>query len=272
MFNFWNTKNLIDEDDCDWMFATFAWALTHFDRQDFFQRTQLIQPTDAFFPGKINNPATMAETVFNATIQHCGLQHWPIKLQHTMTAETQNYPIFSRADSLFQRSSCKKVTSITNASSSVSAIELPENQSIKISYNPQQTTQPGDLAASFSHMLAQHLLAQSQLQPVGGPELFAQSTEILAVVMGFGVMLSNSAYAFRGSCARCFNPNAHRQASLSEDKVVFALALFCQLKAIPQKQATQYLKPYLRSMYKQAIKQIKQHPDKLAALLSLNKR
>lgn len=272
MFNFWKTKNLIDEDDCNWMFATFAWALTHFDSQDFFQRTQLIQPTDAFFPGQINNPASMAETVFNATIQHCGLQHWPIKLQHSMPTETQNYPLFSPVESLFQRRSCKKVASTVNACSSISAIELPDNQSLVISYNPQQTTQPGDLAASFSHILAQHLVVQSQLQPVGGPELFPQNTEVLSVIMGFGVMLSNSAYAFRGSCARCFNPNAHRQASLSEDKVVFALALFCQLKAIPQKQATAHLKPYLRSMYKQAVKQIQQHPDKLNALLSLNKK
>lgn len=253
MFNFWRVKNLIDQQDCQWVFSTFMWALQHFDGQVFYQRTQLIQHNDAFFPGKINNPESMAETVFNATVQHAGLQHWPFQLQHRTALATPNLNFAT----IFERKS------------ETPRADLIDMSTIYIHYNLQQTTQPGDLGASFSHLLAQHLLSQSQLKAPGGPTLFLQSTEIIAVIMGFGVMLANSAYTFRGSCARCFNPQAHRQASLSEDKVIFALALFCQLKEIPDKQAMKYLKPYLRRLYKQALAQIKQHPVQLETLLSL---
>jgi hypothetical protein len=258
MFNFWQTKNLINEIDCEWVFASFREAITYFDPQEFYQRTKLIQPTDAFFPGKINDPSSMANTVFNATLQHCGLQHWPFQLQHIPSQGNQHSPLLEKSEHFMKRNSTHKLSPLTNTTS------------INIYYNLHQTTQPGDLAASFSHVLAQHLFYQSQLQPIGGNELFEQNTEILAIIMGFGVMLSNSAYAYRGGCSRCFNPQAHRQASLSEDKVIFALALFCQLKKIPYQQATKHLKPYLRNLYKQAIKQIKQSPKRMATLMNIN--
>ncbi|MDA7747194.1 hypothetical protein N8878_07685 [Psychromonas sp.] len=259
MFNFWTTKDLVNEDDCEWIFNTYAFLLTHFDHHAFFQVTQLVQPTDTFFPGKINSPASMANTVFEASIKHCGLTHWPFQLQHPSNQAEYPLLLLPKSQYLMRRHLADLDTTLVN------------QEKIRIGYNPHQTTEPGDLAASFSHLLAQHIFAQSQLSPVGGDDLFLQNTEILAVMMGFGVMLSNSAYAFRGSCARCFNPEAHRQASLSEDKVIFSLALFCHLKEIPYKQATKHLKPYLRSLYKQAISQIKRHPDKVNALLVFNK-
>lgn len=257
MFTFWQTKNLINEQDCEWIFSVFSQLLRHFDSEEFNLRTKLIQPTDAFFPGKCNDPTSMANNVFNATLKHSGLQHWPFNLQHDKALNKHSVPALAKHQALLKRNSVQALPALQNTAL------------IAVYYNPHQTTQPGDLAASFSHVIAQHLFIQSQLKPVGGDDLFAQNTEILAVVMGFGVMLSNSAYAFRGSCARCFNPQAHRQASLSEDKVIFAFTLFCQLKGISKKEATQHLKPYLRSLFKQANKQIQQHPEKLKALMEM---
>ena len=49
MLNLFRSKPLIDDDSCEWIFDTFEWALTHFDQQEFFQRSQLIQPTNDFF-------------------------------------------------------------------------------------------------------------------------------------------------------------------------------------------------------------------------------
>ena len=257
MFDFLRTKNLIDDIDCEWIFAIFSSALIHFDDQEFYQRTQLVLPTDTFFPGRINDPQSMAEAVFTATVKHGGLLHWPFKLQHQPIEKLDGLTRFSESEYLLKRNSNKQLP------------DLDGITIIPISYHPHQTTQPTDLAASFSHLIAQHLLLQSQIKPIGGTQLFTENAEILAVFMGFGVMLSNSAYAFRGSCARCFNPYAHRQASLSEDKVVFALALFCKLKKIPKKQAMKHLKPYLRRLYKQAMKQIELHPKKWDALLAI---
>jgi len=80
------------------------------------------------------------------------------------------------------------------------------------------------------------------------------------------VCLSNSAYTFRGSCASCYDARANRSAALSENEAVFALALFTLLKEIPASRATAELKPYLRSTFKKAVKQIKANESAYTAL------
>jgi len=100
-------------------------------------------------------------------------------------------------------------------------------------------------------------LWQSQLSPPGGLEYFEQASEVLAHFSGFGLMLTNSAYTYRGGCGRCYNPRANRQASLSESESVYALALFCYLKQVPASAVFKYLKPHLKGSYKLALKQIK---------------
>lgn len=89
-------------------------------------------------------------------------------------------------------------------------------------------------------------------------ESFDATSELLAVFMGFGIMIANSAYTFRGSCARCYDPRANRNAALSEDEAIYCLALFCHLKNIENKRVTRYLKGYLRGSFKKARKQVKQ--------------
>lgn len=113
-----------------------------------------------------------------------------------------------------------------------------------------------DMSASYAHVIAQHLIIQSTLPPPGGMQFFAEASEVLASMMGFGVLLSNSAYTFRGGCGSCYNAMANRQPALTESDSVFVLALFCRLKGITDKEATRYLKKHLRSSYKRALRQI----------------
>jgi len=74
--------------------------------------------------------------------------------------------------------------------------------------------------------------------------------------MGFGVLFANSAYTFRGGCGSCYNASANRQASLSENEILFALAVFCHLKKIDTKRANQGLKKHLKSSFTIARRQV----------------
>ncbi|WP_022941734.1 hypothetical protein [Psychromonas hadalis] len=260
MFNFFKTKPLLTDDDARWIFNTFNWAMEHFDSEEFFQRTLLIQPSDQFFPGNIDSHQAMASTVFTATLKYTGLTHWPMQLVHPANVESQPPPFLN-----FHFSA-----GIKRDSSQQGLPALISEFPLTITYNLNQTLKPEDLSASFAHYISQHLVAQSQLVPLGGKQYFAEATEILTVLMGFGILMANSAYTFRGSCGRCYNADANRHASLSEDKMVFALALFCRLKGIKSKEATKHLKKYLRGYFKQAMKQIKNHPEQLQALFMHN--
>ena len=257
MLIIFRSKQLIDDASCEWMFDTFEWALTHFDPQEFFQRSQLIQPTNDFFPGNIDSRHGMAETIFDHVVKYAGLSHWPLQLQAPQSFSSQPLALLDLP--VVQR----------NSSASNTLPALIASQPLVITYNPQQASKPGDLASSYAHHLAQHIVAQSQQLPPGGAEYFNASTEIVAIFMGFGVMMANSAYTFRGGCGSCYNAQANRQASLSEDNAMFALALFCRLKGIPTGVATRNLKGYLKRNFKQALKQIDREPARLQQLLAL---
>jgi len=105
-------------------------------------------------------------------------------------------------------------------------------------------------------MFAMHLLKEASQPPPGGIEYAVEASEVLAVFMGFGVLFSNSAYTFRGGCGSCYNASANRQASLSESEILFALAVFCHLKKIDTKSATQGLKKHLKSSFAIARRQV----------------
>jgi hypothetical protein len=127
---------------------------------------------------------------------------------------------------------------------------------LPVYFHPEQCKQPGDLAATFATVLAQHMMIQARQTPPGGIEFFTNAAEVLAVFLGFGVLLANSAYNFRGSCAKCYNPMANRQAELTEAEVVYALALFISNKNIPVKDAARHLKPHLKSLLNKAVQYI----------------
>lgn len=146
---------------------------------------------------------------------------------------------------------------------------IPTEQPLQVFYSPQQTLKPEDMAASYAHVLAQHLLVQGRVLPPGGQNLFAEASELLASFMGFGVLLANSSYTIRGGCGSCYNAMANRQPALTEYDNVFVLALFCTLKGIDRKTATRHLKKHLHKPYKMALQQIQANPEALSKLQTL---
>lgn len=262
--HFFKAKPLIDENSADFIFSTVAWVLQNFDHDEFFNRTRLVSPTNEFFPGLVNSVDEKAQNLFRHTVRYSGLRHWPFELkslaERDHNDECQVQPAAQDALALIHRNSFPHV-SIADNGADAYGLQVPvimTPQPLFVFYNPQQTLKPEDLSASYAHVVAQHLIIQSQQHPPGGNQFFAEASEVLASMMGFGVLLSNSAYTFRGGCGSCYNAMANRQPALTELDSVFTLALFCRLKGIRYKEATVHLKKHLRSSYQQAVKQIDQ--------------
>jgi len=253
MISLFRSRPLIEQESAEWIFETFEWALRYFDHHEFFKRSRLIQPTNEFFAGNVDNVHHKAENIYRHTLNYTGLVHWPFELQKPelyQTVPTSQFAFFGvKRDSV-------------NRNLPVITSETP----LYISYNPQQTLKPENLSSTFAHVMAQHLVVQSQQYPPGGTDYFAEGTEVLAIFMGFGVMFANSAYTFRSGCGSCYNGQSVRQATLTEDEVIFSLALYCRLKKIPTTEATRHLKKYLKSSFKRAVKQINNQTQSLEKL------
>jgi len=239
---------LISNESALWIIDCYRWALENFDSEEFYQRTALIQPDNRFFPGDVSSVEEKAENIFKHSLKYAGLEHWPIRLEHTNLQNQQRLESFG----------LEKIARNSQFQSKSQALSESINtpHTIEISYNRQLTLKPEDLASHFSHMFAMHLLKEANQPPPGGIDYAVEASEVLAVFMGFGVLFSNSAYTFRGGCGSCYNASANRQASLSESEILFALAVFCHLKKIDTKTATQGLKKHLRSSFTIARRQV----------------
>ncbi|NRB42372.1 MAG: hypothetical protein HRU20_28535 [Pseudomonadales bacterium] len=241
----------IDDASIDWIFSTFSWALENFDAQYFQHNTELILLDERFFPGSFDSVHAMASGIFERVKAYSGLQHWPFELVEPESFQMQ--PVTLQPQLMHNKRG--ENTQVTAYSSDYHALNL--------SYQPQQINKPDALAASFAHLLAQHQLFQSQLEVPGGETYVTQATEIIAVMMGFGLLMANTAYTFKGGCGSCYNPAANRQATLSENHCIYALALFCQLKGIDNKLVLKQLKKHLRSVYKRSYRDISQRESQL---------
>jgi hypothetical protein len=240
---------VVDTGTRDWIFDSYAWAIENFELTVFKNDSQLILPTNQFYPGSVSSIHQMAQFVFEHTLKYAGMSAWPIRLvePHQLTKTT--LPLLKVSDNL--RGDNVSIT-----------VENEQVQMIDISYNPAQVNQPQDLVSSFAQVLATILVLQSKVLPPGGKEFIPQAIDLVACFMGFGVIFSNTAYQFKGGCGSCNNRSANRQASLPEQETVYALSVFCVLKSIPAKRVLPHLKKHLKRNFKKAVKEVEKHLQK----------
>ncbi len=243
MFGLFENKPLLEESASQWLFDAFAWSLDNFDADLFYNDTELVLPTNQFFPGRVDSVHGMASLIFDQVKQHAGISHWPTRLADQSSCSLLNAPQV-------------EIKGALRGPKGVIDESVADQHRLLIPYNPQQISKPEGMIASFSHTLAHYMGQMAKTPPPGGVEYWPQVTELLAVYLGFGLMFANSAFTFKGGCGSCYNPNANRDAYLSEQEATYALAIFAVLKGIPNSSVTGHLKSHLRGFYKKAVKEV----------------
>ena len=252
-FGLFDNTPLLDQASEQWLFDAYAWALDNFDAGLFYSDTQLVLPSNEFFPGRADNADEMANLMFDQVKRYAGVSHWPTYVvDHAQSGGSDAPRVEIKGDLRGPGGIPYDAPTII--------------ESLPILYNPQQISNPEGMIASFAHTLAHYLGQFSQSEPPGGKEYWPHVTELLAVFLGFGVMVANSAYTFKGGCGSCYNPGAVRDAYLSEVESTYALAIFASLQGIPPGAVTPHLKKHLRGIYRKASKGIQQHPHDMEHL------
>ena len=231
---------VVDSATEEWLLDTFLWAYHEFDGALLLEDMQFIFPNAEFFPQQVSSIEQMASYVFKQVVGYSGMKAWPLQLVGPGQMTQQNFPLLE----------------FENAKRGESAKLLSYSGSLQVSFNPNQINQPQDLVASFAQSLAHINVIQSRSLPPGGKELLPQAVDLLACFLGFGVMMANTAYQFKGGCGSCYNPYANRSASLSEAELTYVLALLLKIKKLPLSHIQSHLKPHLKGMLKKAAKQL----------------
>jgi hypothetical protein len=250
MFGLFSKRELIDQPSRQWLFDVFAWALRNFGSDVFYQQTILVTPTEGHFPGRADSIHGMAQLVLDQVKAHAGLTHWPTRLVPPTAFEPNH----------LQR---LEIAGAIRGTQGVAPDTMDPAHCLMLTYEPNMVSNPEALIATYAHLLAHYLATLAGEEPPGGRENWPQATEVLAVFMGFGLMVANTAYqAPRGGCGGCRQAGAERTGYLSQYDLTYALALFCSLKGIDNRDALAHLKSPLRGFFKRAAKEVKQkEPD-----------
>ncbi len=260
---FFKTKPIIDESSKAWIFDTFAWCIDQLDGDFFYHNSELILPNNHFYPGSVSSIEEMAATIFTNTTKYSGLTKWPLKLVNRDNFIQKPMPPLKFHDRL--RGENANINMIESAQLTNTVNYKIEGQvitpTIDIAFHSSQLNQVQDLIAYLIQVQANILVGQHQglalsVSAPGGKELFPQTIDLVACFMGFGVIFANTAYQFKGGCGSCNIQSLNREAALPELETVYALALFCVLKASDIKQVKKSLKTHLYKSFRQAHKEI----------------
>ena len=243
-------KTCLDEGSTLWLFDTFAWALRNLDARVFYDESILVTPSDQHFPGTVNSADGMANLIFGQVKEHAGLGHWPTKLTSIAEGRPARAPKIEIEGALRGSKGIMPMGEVIH--------QLP------VTYNPNQLRNPEVLIADYAHVLAHYLGSMSKEPPPGGVENWPHITEVVAVFMGFGLMMANSANTAKiRSCGSCSGPAVERSNALSQYDITYALAIFSCLKEIPAREVLVHLKKTLRPFYKKAAREVMHKTEEL---------
>lgn len=236
-------KPLLDPDSADWLQRHFDWILATIDHDFFRQHAQLVLPTNDFFPGRADSHQGMAELLLAKTQEYAGLSHWPAQLLDPNQAAIEQPQPIPRLPTRQQPAKAAQVT---------------ECEALQVAFNPAQVNDPQAMISSFAQSLAHALLQQQPLPEQLSDEQYPLLVELVAIYLGFGIPVANSAFVFAGGCGGCGKRAAQRQAFLSQDEALFGLALFSHHLQLDDKTVNAHLKPHLKKFYKRARYQLEQ--------------
>jgi hypothetical protein len=247
-------RPVLDEASVEWMFDCFAWALRNFDARVFYDETILVTPSNEHFPGRGGSAQDMAQLIFEQVKDYAGVKHWPCRLVDDDSVST-----LPAASSLLPGPRRGRGDTVP------AVVDGP--QPLLIPYRADNLRDPEVLIANYAHVLAHYLASLGTELPPGGEQNWPHATELLAVFLGFGLMMANSAFTTKiRSCSSCAAPAVERTNYLSQYDISYALAIFCAVKDISPKQVLPHLKKTLRPFYKKAYKEVMANPERFDSL------
>ncbi|RJG48184.1 hypothetical protein [Motilimonas pumila] len=241
MFSLFQQKNLITESQQAWIEMCFGLFVQRFGLRSPTER-QLILPTPEYFPLQADSPLALAQACLTQVTQYMGVDVQPFQVR-----PPENYQPLSPTPLI--------------GPIEIGSNQVALSQVYYIDFHPGQLKNPNALVAVMCVQVTNAILASHGFEIEGGEDVRPAAIEVLAGFLGFGVMMSNSAFTFRGGgCSSCHNSKVGRQSALSEEETCYILALYCHYQNVDVKLASPHLERHLRPLLKRAAKQVAAYP------------
>jgi len=153
-------KSFLDASRRDWQFEAFGWLLRNTGGYQKFLESDLVLPTEEFFPDRGMKGHAGVSALFRRVREHAGMEDWPCAVEPASDEPRPPQDDSNRVQVItYQRGSLEPIT----------------------------------LVAHFAREMARLLLANFDEPAPGGEAAREQAVELAAVFMGFGLFMSNSA-------------------------------------------------------------------------------
>ena len=246
-------RSLVDDDEFEWLLATVKWIRAEERHLGASREFALAFPTTEAFPiGGLQGHAR-ASACFDAIRAHCGMEDWHCELREGAGDNP-------RLQALGFVQSNKDVLGTFSTS--------PKSNVPIIRYNPKLLQDMGQLIATLAHELSHHRMHAFRSNPPGGPPLEELATDVLAILLGFGIFLANGAKSFTAYTSFDMQGwSSHRRGYLSEKAILTVVSISERLVGRnPSETAGKHLKGYLRSDLTKADRHIRSFADLAATI------
>jgi hypothetical protein len=253
---FWRRKSSpLEKEEEEWIISCWEWLLRRLNDLDAFRQFPLVLPTGDFFPPTKQTGHARARHIFRSVARLTGTEHWGYVL---VPQEGDVNPVLG------------PMAVVQNTPSGpAGTFSIPDDASIRITYNPALILQPGELIATFAHEIAHALLHTVPFDAPGGPEFEEYATDVTVAFRGFGIFGANHAFHFSQFSDMATGTqgwSSQRAGYLTETQWGFCLAIFLYLRDEKPDVALKWLKPGPAATLQKSLRYFHANPDRLAAL------
>lgn len=208
----------------------------------------LVLPTDEFYPVDREGDDDIVERMFELTVEHAGLQEWPIRLVLEGSA--------TALDALGRLPHGGAEGAVSSGLRFDTKTEPP---TYLVTYVRDDVRTPEGFIYHCATQLAAALVWDIEEVP-GGDEAFWFFVDVVLCFMGFGVFACNASFIYErytdGEMAGAWHQ--HRGA-LSLPQMAAALAVFAMVNGIPQANVRAHLSANPRAAFKKAVRILEKH-------------
>jgi len=234
-------KPVVDADTAAWHVENFQWLARQFGGAAFTQ-TKLVLPKPGFFISDGEQGHALALRIFTQVKRYCSMDDWDVELVADDNALARDLP-----PSLAFNGRSRYALGTFGTSGTA----------VQITYVPALLRHPERLIATFAHELAHYLLATAREPPPCADDEHEFLTDLTAVFLGFGVFLANARFQHETySDGAMHGWRIGHSGYLPEADLIFALALFLQVRGLPTGDACACLKPHLAGLLRRAMSQV----------------
>ncbi|WP_437679567.1 hypothetical protein [Sorangium sp. So ce131] len=215
--------DLPDEPQIRWILRTTAALLQHSAEPVH----GLVQPTAEFFPDPFDGSANTVAALMTRVQEHAGLQDLQVELA-VVTPEGEARTVSCSSGA------CGGVA----LDAKLERVARLGDGGYRVAVSAGEVRNPTVLTTAFVRAVSFMFLAESCAFDALLPRDREPAVDLAAVLLGFGVLVTNGSYLYAKGCG---GVQVHSATKMPVDELALALAIYCRLHGVPDRTAARHL-------------------------------